>query len=155
MWSKWVKPSILSCSNKHSGADCTATLGGLTPYKEKEASFASEVFTTCVCDKNMSIGIYVIYSCLTYWIWSTCSDLLFCLERSKEASYQWSSWSHWPQPFSNSYCFHPPAFAVIVSSFWGLRLGNGKRESNTDTLCSLCCYIYVHLLVLYIDSGLL
>ena len=22
----------------------------------------------------MSIGIYVIYSCLTYWIWSTCSE---------------------------------------------------------------------------------
>ena len=85
-------------------------------------------------------------------------NLLFCLERSKEASYQWSSWSHWPQPFSNSYCFirqHLQSSYVIVSPhFWGLRLGNGKRESNTDTLCSLCCYIYVHLLVLYIDWGL-
>ncbi len=83
-------------------------------------------------------------------------NLLLCLERSKEASYQWSSWSHWPQNFSNSYCFiqHLQSSYVIVSShFWGLRLGNGKRESNTDTLCSLCCSIYVHLLVLNIDWG--
>ena len=35
MWSKWVKPSILSCSNKHSGADCTATLED-SPHTKKK-----------------------------------------------------------------------------------------------------------------------